>query len=214
MGRFFKSIWYILVSPSRLSPIQVIMCSLSKSCTISREMMCSFLNHILFVPNGGCNCVLSLSPTVYLRKRIHNWGQEHTIASSTREKSTCTSCTRINGTSDIMKQCTDSLSLSLTAVANVGHRVLFLVKWCALFLNRVLFLVKWCALFEIMYSLSILCVLFSSGGCNRVLSVSNCVFFEKKNTRLGTECTRLHPPLEKRGHVLVVPESHQCATQP
>ena len=55
--------------------------------------------------------------------------------------------------------------------------------------------------------MSILCVLFSSGGCNRVLSVSNCVFFEKKNTRLGTECTRLHPPLEKRGHVLVVPES-------
>ena len=40
-----------------------------------------------------------------------------------------------------------------------------------------------------------------------MLSVSNCVFFEKKNTRLGTECTRLHPPLEKRGHVLVVPES-------
>ena len=146
--------------------------------------------------------VCSLSPTVYsLRKRIHNWGHEHTIASSTREKSTCTSCTRINGTSDIMKQCTDSLSLSLTAVANVGHRVLFLVKWCALFLNRVLFLVKWCALFEIMYSLSILCVLFSSVGCNRELSVSNCLFFEKRNTQLGTESTRLHPPLEKRIHV-------------
>merc|ERR1712208_248193 len=44
------------------------------------------------------------------------------------------------------------------------------------------------------------CTLFSSGGCNRVLSVPNCVFFFSKNTQLETESTRLHPPLEKRTH--------------
>ena len=44
------------------------------------------------------------------------------------------------------------------------------------------------------------CSLFSSGGCNRVLSVPNCVFFFSKNTQLETESTRLHPPLEKRTH--------------
>ena len=96
-----------------------------------------------------------------------------------------------------MKQCTVSLPRGCCQSRST----------CTLFSNRVFFLVKWCTLFEIMYSLSILCVLFSSGGCNRVLSVSNCVFFEKKNTQLGTESTRLHPPLEKRVHVLVVPES-------
>merc|ERR1712208_215947 len=44
------------------------------------------------------------------------------------------------------------------------------------------------------------CTLFSSGGCNRVLSVPNCVFFFSKNTQLETESTRLHPPPEKRTH--------------
>ena len=44
------------------------------------------------------------------------------------------------------------------------------------------------------------CPLFSSGGCNRVHSVPNRVFFFSKNTQLETESTRLHPPLEKRTH--------------